>query len=123
VPASATLSVFATMDKTINDLASTGQTTAQRLQANSDNLRNIDSVMSTMGAARSLAGTAINRADSEDERLAERKLAAQTERSGAEDLDMVQAISSFQNQQTGYDAALKSYSMVQRISLFQYLNG
>jgi flagellar hook-associated protein 3 FlgL len=36
---------------------------------------------------------------------------------------MVQAISSFQNQQTGYDAALKSYSMVQRISLFQYLNG
>ena len=26
------------------------------------------------------------------------------------------------NQQTGYDAALKSYSMVQRMSLFQYLN-
>ena len=123
LPASATLSVFATMDKTITDLAATGQTTAQRLQTNSDNLRNIDSVMSTMSAARSLAGTAINRADSEDQRLGERKLAAQTERSGAEDLDMVQAISSFQNQQTGYDAALKSYSMVQRISLFQYLNG
>ncbi len=123
VPASATLSVFATMDKTITDLAATGQTTAQRLQANSDNLRNIDSVMNTMSASRSLAGTAINRADSEDQRLGERKLAAQTERSSAEDLDMVQAISSFQNQQTGYDAALKSYSMVQRISLFQYLNG
>jgi flagellar hook-associated protein 3 FlgL len=123
LPSSPTLSVFAAMDKTIADLASTGQTTAQRLQANSDNLRNLDSVMGTLGAARSLAGTAINRADSEDERLAIRKLAAQTERSSAEDLDMVQAISSFQNQQTGYDAALKSYSMVQRISLFQYLNG
>ena len=35
---------------------------------------------------------------------------------------MVQAISDFQNQQTGYDAALKAYSMVQRLSLFQYLN-
>ena len=56
-------------------------------------------------------------------RLGSQKLAHQTERSNAEDLDMVQAISSFQNQQTGYDAALKSYSMVQRLSLFQYING
>ena len=36
---------------------------------------------------------------------------------------MVHAISDFQNKQTGYDAALKSYSMVQRLSLFQYVNG
>ena len=45
----------------------------------------------------------------------------QTERSQAEDLDMVQAISDFQNQQSGYDAALKTYSIVQRMSLFDYL--
>ena len=36
---------------------------------------------------------------------------------------MVKAISDFQNQQTGYDAALKTYSTVQRLSLFEYLNG
>jgi flagellar hook-associated protein 3 FlgL len=54
-------------------------------------------------------------------RIAESKLAAKTERSNAEDLDLVQAISDFQGQQTGYDAALKTYSMVQRLSLFQYL--
>lgn len=36
---------------------------------------------------------------------------------------MVKAISEFQNQQSGYDAALKSYASVQRMSLFQYLNG
>ena len=35
---------------------------------------------------------------------------------------MVAALSQFQNKQSGYDAALKSYSMVQRMSLFQYLN-
>jgi len=35
----------------------------------------------------------------------------------------VHAISDFQNQQTGYDAALKSYASVQRLSLFQYVNG
>ena len=34
---------------------------------------------------------------------------------------MVQAISDFQNQQTGYEAALKTYSMVQRMSLFHYV--
>jgi flagellar hook-associated protein 3 FlgL len=123
LPSTSTLSVFATMDKAIADLATPVQTEAQRQQSQSDNQRNIDSVMGTLAAARSLAGTAITRADAEDERLATHKLAAQTERSSAEDLDMVQAISSFQNQQTGYDAALKSYSMVQRISLFQYLNG
>jgi flagellar hook-associated protein 3 FlgL len=32
-----------------------------------------------------------------------------------------QAISDFQNQQTGYDAALKTYSIVQRMSLFDYI--
>jgi flagellar hook-associated protein 3 FlgL len=122
-PSTPTLSVFDTLDKAVADLAAIGRTAAQRLQANGDGLRNIDSVMATMSAARSLAGSAMNRADNEDARLANQKLADQTQRSAAEDLDMVQAISSFQNQQTGYDAALKSYSMVQRISLFQYLNG
>lgn len=48
---------------------------------------------------------------------------AETERSTAEDLDMVQAISDFQNRQTGYDAALKAYSLVQRMSLFNYIGG
>ena len=45
-----------------------------------------------------------------------------TERSAAEDLDMTEAISRFQIQQTGYDAALRSYAAVQRLTLFQYLN-
>ena len=68
-----------------------------------------------------LAGEALNRADSIGSRLSQAKLDAQTDRSNAEDLDMVQAISDFQNRQTGYDAALKTYSMVQRMSLFDYL--
>ena len=35
---------------------------------------------------------------------------------------MLQAVSDFQTKQSGYDAALKSDAMVQRLSLFQYLN-
>jgi len=77
--------------------------------------------MST-SAARAAAGEVLNRTDGIEGRIADSKLAAQTERSNAEDLDMVQAVSDFQNRQSGYDAALKSYSMVQRLSLFQYLN-
>jgi flagellar hook-associated protein 3 FlgL len=34
---------------------------------------------------------------------------------------MVQAVSDFQNKQNSYSAALQSYSMVQRMSLFDYL--
>ena len=34
---------------------------------------------------------------------------------------MVQAISDFQKQQTGYQSALQTYSSVQRLSLFDYI--
>ena len=35
---------------------------------------------------------------------------------------MLQAISDFQNRQTGYDAALKTYSIVQKMSLFDHIS-
>ena len=123
VPSTPTLSVFDTLDKAIANLATLGRTGYQLGQANADNLRNIDSVMGTLQGARSLAGAVLNRIDSETDRIATQKLSSQTERSAAEDLDMVEAISSFQNKQSSYDAALKSYSIVQRLSLFQYLGG
>ena len=66
-------------------------------------------------------GLSLHRADSMEERLSQVKLGAQTERSNAEDLDMVESISDFQGKQTGYDAALKTYSMVQRMTLFDYM--
>lgn len=68
-------------------------------------------------------GEQLNRMDGIQTRNDSLKLAAQTEKSNAEDLDMVAAISSFQNQQTGYQAALQSYASIQKLSLFQYING
>jgi flagellar hook-associated protein 3 FlgL len=35
---------------------------------------------------------------------------------------MVQALSDFKNQDTGYQAALQSYAMVQKLSLFSYIS-
>ena len=78
--------------------------------------------MGNLRTARSTAGEVLNRIDSAFDRLANQKLHAQTERSNAEDLDFIDALSDFKNKETGYDAALKSYSLVQKLSLFQYLN-
>ena len=121
-PSTSTQSVFDVLDRAVIQLGTAGRTNAQIQQANTDNLRDIDSTMNYLQGARAVAGEALARVDNETGRLADQKLSAQTERTAAQDLDMVDAISKFQNQQTGYDAALKSYSMVQRMTLFQYLS-
>ncbi len=122
-PSTPTLSVFNTLDQAIAGLQTTGRTSSQIAQANANGLRDIDATMNNLGAARATAGQVLNRIDSETSRLDTQKVASTTERTNAEDVDMVHAISDFQNKQSGYDAALKSYSMVQRLSLFQYVNG
>ena len=122
-PSTPTLSTFGVLDRAIASLKTTGLTGSQRAQSSADSLRDLDSAMSNLQAARSACGAVLNRIDSETDRLADQKLASQTERSNAEDVDMVHAISDFQNRQTSYDAALKSYATVQRMSLFQYVNG
>jgi flagellar hook-associated protein 3 FlgL len=117
----ATDSLFDVMDRVVGELLTPGRTGAQIGQGVADGLRDFDAVSENLSAWRSRAGEALNRIDRIGERLAQGKLDAQTERSNAEDLDMIEAISEFQNRQSGYDAALKTYSMVQQMSLLQYL--
>ena len=121
LPSRSTLNVFGTLDKAVADL-SAGKAGAGLTQSIGDNLRNMDSVLGKLAAARATSGEALSRIESEASQLATQKLNHQTERANAEDLDMVSAISEFQNKQSGYDAALKSYSLVQRMSLFQYVS-
>jgi flagellar hook-associated protein 3 FlgL len=121
-PSTSNLSVFDTLDKAIADLKTPGRTASQVAQTNSINLGNLDQVLGQMSAARAQVGSALNRVESVTGRLSASKLSAQAEQSSAQDLDMTQAISDFSNQQTGYDAALKAYSLVQKLSLFNYLS-
>lgn len=116
-------SLFNVLDRTIAELKVANRTPTQIAQANSAALRDIDAVMGNLQSVRSQVGETLSNLDGSENRLAALKLYSQTERSAAEDLDMVEGISEFQNQQSGYDAALKTYAMVQRMSLFQYLNG
>ena len=109
------------LDRVAAELQTGGRSKAQVAQTVASGLRDIDASIGNLQLQRAMAGESLNRIDAVEGRLAETKLAAQTERSLAEDLDMVQALSDFQNKQTGYDAALKTYSMVQRMSLFEYL--
>ena len=121
-PSSASLSVFDAIDQAIADLKAPGRSNTQNTQANAINLNNVDQVLNQVLAGRTAIGATMNRIDGVTGRLSALALASKTERSNAEDIDITQAISDFSNQQTGYDAALKAYSMVQRLSLFNYLN-
>ncbi|MCU0967638.1 MAG: flagellar hook-associated protein 3 [Rubrivivax sp.] len=82
----------------------------------------VDASLETLGNLRARVGELLNRADMIESRALDLELYAQSERSAAEDLDLVQAVSDFQTRQTSYDAALKTYNLVQRLSMFDYLN-
>ncbi len=116
-----TISVFDLLDRVATELETPNQTAAQIAATVSNGIGQVDSVADNLAAWRAQTGQALNRIDAVEDRLAQRKLDAQQERSNAEDLDMLAAISDFQNQQTGYDAALKTYSIVQRMTLFDYV--
>lgn len=121
-PSTPTLSVFDALDQAAADLATPLPGAGVIAQATSDNLRNLDAVLARLSGARAQAGEALNRIDSVDTQLGNEVLNGKTERSVAEDLDIVTAYSTFQNKQTGYEAALKTYASVQRLSLFDYIN-
>lgn len=120
-PSSSDLKLFGVLDQAITDLRKVNRGGAEITQANLVAIRDLDAAMSNLQNVRSQVGERLNNLDGSEDRMAALKQYSQEERSAAEDLDMVQGISDFQNQQTGYDAALKTYAMVQRMSLFQYL--
>ena len=121
-PSTKTLSVFDALDNAVAQLSAPNQTGAKVQQAVQASIRDLDQCSSQISSARSFAGTTLQRLDGVKGRLDATELSAQTSRSNAEDLDMVKALSSFNSQQTGYQAALQSYATIQKLSLFNYLN-
>ena len=120
-PSAPDLSPFKALDAAIATLGRATANPGEVAQAVNSGLRDLDAVMRHLQAARSEAGSALTRLDIIDGRNQDRALWAKSVQADAEDVDMLQAISTFQNQQTGYQAALQSYSMVQRLSLFDYV--
>lgn len=121
-PSSATGSVFDAIDAAIDTLGNAQATSMQAIQAVQSGLRDVDQALGRMQSVRAVVGETLNRLDSLQNRADARVLSAKTTRSNAEDVDMVEAVSAFTNKQSSYQAALQSYAMVQKLSLFQYIN-
>lgn len=121
VPSQPTLSTFEALERAAAVLGDASASQAEVTQAVKFGLRDLDVLSSTVQLHRAEAGAWLNRLDDVSARHADAKLHAQTERSAAEDLDMVEAVSDFQSKQTAYDAALKAYGLIQKMSLFDHL--
>ncbi len=116
------LNIFSVLDQAISAIKSPNVTGSNVAQAVNTGLTQVDAALSSLQGAQSEVGEQLNRMDGLESRNQDMKLAAKTEKSNAEDLDMVQALSDFKNQETGYQAALQSYAMVQKLSLFSYIS-
>lgn len=114
-------SVFSTLDSAIRDIRGASNSNAAT-QAVGQALTNVDIGLERMSNMRSYAGELLNRADRITGDQEKRSVQLEGDRSRAEDLDMIKGISDFQNQQVGYEAALKSYATVQKLSLFNFIS-
>jgi flagellar hook-associated protein 3 FlgL len=122
-------SVFGVLDRAIAGLYAPGSTTkgAASTDANfnhelSISLAQVDTALERISAVRGQAGDLLNRADRISSTQEERSVQSEADRSRAEDMDMIQGLSEFQNQQTSYQAALQTYASIQKLSLFTYLS-
>ena len=116
-----TPSIFSVLDDAIRDIGG-ATSSGGASQAISQALKNLDIGMNRISAVRGQAGELLNRADRISDNQDKRSIQMEIDRSRAEDLDMIKGISNFQNQQTGYQAALQSYAQIQKLSLFNYIS-
>jgi flagellar hook-associated protein 3 FlgL len=120
-PSTRSLSVFDTLERAARDLAAPGRSRAQLAQTVDASLTQLDSSLNTLLAVRSQLGAVLERTDSLEQHLSGLQEQVDAQKSEASEIDLAKAVSELQSVQTGYDAALKAYSMVQRMSLFDYL--
>ena len=85
-------------------------------------LKQIDTGLDKLQAARSQAGVWLNRGDSISSAQEARTIELKADKSRAIELDMVKGISDFKLLDTGYQAALQSYAQIQKLSLFNFIN-
>jgi len=116
--APATRSIFATLTAFVDAL----QGTATPYHSTVNNaLADIDSTLSTVGDAEARVGARLRVLDAQDNENSSHLIAMKTTLSATKDLDYASAISQFQLQQNVLQAAQKSFSQVQKLSLFQFL--
>lgn len=117
-------SIFDTVADAINVLRTPANSAAGNalLATNLGGLMaSMDRALDHMLLARSDIGTALSELDAYESLNDDRSLEYQTRLSSLEDLDFAKAASELARRQTTFEAALKSYTTVSRLSLFSYL--
>ena len=116
-------SLFKELDTAITGIRNaTSGSAANQSSVIQNGLANIDQGMDRLSALRGFAGDMLNRADRITGDQEVRSIQLEADRSRAEDMDLVKGISDFQQTQVGYQAALQTYAMVQKMSLFNYIS-
>ena len=122
-------SIFDVLDRSIASMYAVGSTTvgansndANFNQEQAISLAQIDTSLEKISASRGKAGDLLSRADRITSTQTDNTIQAKTDKSNAEDIDMIAAAADQSNQQTAYQAALKSYASIQKLSLFNYIS-
>ncbi|MBQ0132058.1 MAG: flagellar hook-associated protein FlgL [Comamonas sp.] len=85
-------------------------------------LAELDTQLNRVSTVRGVAGDLLSQATRMGDTLQARSEQMETQRSTAEDIDMVAALSQLKTQETAVSAALQSYASIQKLSLFNYIN-
>lgn len=121
------MSIFETLDAAIaavKDHGNSDGTTDHGALAHSlaKSLAEIDTQLNRVSTVRGVAGDLLNQAERMGTTLLAQNEQMETQRSSAEDIDMVAALSQLKTQETAVSAALQSYASIQKLSLFNYIN-
>ncbi len=120
------MSIFETLDAAIaavKDHGNSDGTTDHGALAHSlaKSLAEIDTQLNRVSTVRGVAGDLLNQAERMGTTLLAQNEQMENQRSAAEDIDMVAALSRLKTQETAVDAALQSYTSIQKLSLFDYI--
>lgn len=120
-------SMFETLDAAIEAVKTHGNTdgtTEHGALAHglAKSLAEIDTALNRVSTVRGVAGDLLNQAERMGTTLLARNEQMEAQRSTAEDIDMVAALSQLKTQETAVSAALQSYASIQKLSLFNYIN-
>ena len=116
-------SLFKELDTAITGIRNaTSGSAANQSSVIQNGLASIDQGMDRLSALRGFAGDMLNRADRITGDQEVRSIQLEADRSRAEDMDLVKGFSDFEQTKMGYQAALQTYAMVQKMSLFNYIS-
>ena len=116
-------SLFKELDTAITGIRNaTSGSAANQSSVIQNGLASLDQGMDQLQALRGFAGDMLNRADRITGDQEVRSIQLEADRSRAEDMDLVKGFSDFEQTKMGYQAALQTYAMVQKMSLFNYIS-